>query len=397
MKDIYKLNVVPFLIVIALFSCSQRDETLPFEKRGTLIEAKEVGVLTKAQVIERVNELDATPIANYDVTYYHITYRTTYEGKPIDTKGLLIVPNGIDSVRLMMYCHGTQLPLKQLGVDKLVPSNYTGSVEDFNEIKNMGLSFGTAGYVVFLPDYIGYGATHGKDHPYVYYPEMFKSNIDGLLAVKAFLALNNFKYNNKLFITGWSQGGGACLSSHKYIQESYNNEFTVLASSGLAGPYNYSGFLDNVFKRRNEEVNTMIVISWAIYSLNKFSSLKRPTDQIYSYPVFDQISSLFPPSSIPNEVLNNYFMSKVIDGSDVEFRQAMKDNSFHEGWLPTGKVFLHHGDSDKIVPYFNSVDAYNGLKAAGSDIKLYTYPNGDHTTELDNFILNTINDFSSIK
>lgn len=140
-------------------------------------------------------------------------------------------------VYLLMYCHGIELPSVRLNVEKITPSLYDGGVEDFRDVRNMGLTWASAGYAVFIPDYIGFGVTLGKDHPYLYYPEMFISNIDGLLAVKERLQQKGLPYDNSLLLAGWSQGAGAAISAHKYIQENYAADFTVVASSGLAGPY----------------------------------------------------------------------------------------------------------------------------------------------------------------
>ncbi len=174
-----KIHYLTLLLLLLTAACSKEDNPPPFQERGTLIEAVEVGTLTKDEAIERVNELDIRSTAVYDVSYHAITYRTEYDGKQIDTKGILFLPEGVDSIYFITYLHGTQLPLEVLGVDKVTPSNYDGSGSgsdnhDFREVKNMGLAWASAGYAVFMPDYIGYGATLGKDHPYVYYPEMFK-------------------------------------------------------------------------------------------------------------------------------------------------------------------------------------------------------------------------------
>ena len=53
-----------------------------------------MGTISKAEVTERVTELDVNTLAQYDVTYERITYRTQYMGKPIDSHGLLILPKG---------------------------------------------------------------------------------------------------------------------------------------------------------------------------------------------------------------------------------------------------------------------------------------------------------------
>jgi hypothetical protein len=204
-------------------------------------------------------------------------------------------------------------------------------------------------------------------------------------------------YDNRLFITGWSQGGGACLSTHRFIQESYADAFTVAASSGLAGPYHFERFADDLLKNPDKEADVLPLISWALYAMNKYSGLRRPTDQVFSYPVYDQFAAFFPPSNKPGEIFNGYFLSRINSGADAEFRAVMRNNSFHQGWKPVGNVYLHHGDSDSVVPYYNSVDARDGLTAAGGNVTFYTYPGGDHATELGNFIANTAKDFNTLK
>lgn len=387
------------VLAVVINSCEE-DESLNYEPRGKLISTEQKTTVSVAQVIQNVDELSLQGIAQYNVELYTITYRTVVGDKQIDSKGMIMVPQGVDTAYLLAYFHGTQLPINLLDFydqKNVIPSNYDGGAENFSEIRNMGLSWASAGYTVFLPDYIGFGETLEKEHPYLCYSEMFKSNIDGLLATKQFIASKGKIYDNRLFLTGWSQGGGACLSAHKFIQEQYSSEFTVVASSSLAGPHNFARFVDDILSRKDEELNISNIFSWAFYALNKYTDLKRPTDQLYAYPVYDQFAAIFPPSKKPSEIFNSYFLSKIINGSDKKFRTVMNQNTFASGWTPTGKVFLHHGDADDVVYYFNSVDAKNNLSAAGGDVTLYTYPGGTHDSELDNFIAKTLTDFNTLK
>lgn len=395
----YQSRLLPIMFVCLLMTaCDKDDELISGNyKRGDFIEAAEKGTLTKDEIIERVTDLPAGSFAQYGVSYEVVTYRTEYMGKPIDSRGLLILPLNTEKTRLVMYCHGTELPSVRLNVEKITPSLYDGGRNDFHDVRNMGLGWATAGYAVFIPDYIGFGLTLGKDHPYLYYPEMFISNIDGLLAVKKAFRQKNINYDNRLFLAGWSQGAGAALSAHKYIQQNYADDFTVVATSGLAGPYHFSHFAETFLERRKESIDALPIFSWGLYSLNKFSALRRPTDQIYTYQVYDQFASILVPSKIPDEIFSDYFLNHWMNGSDVLLKQTLTDNSFHQGWKPVGKVFLHHGDADNLVPSYNTVDAYNGLTAAGGDVTTYIYPGGGHLSELGNFISNTITDFNQLK
>ncbi|MCC5938094.1 MAG: hypothetical protein JJU34_12505 [Lunatimonas sp.] len=366
--------------------------------RGVIVEIIPRGSLSRNEILERMNELDGSLVAQYDVSFFSITYRTQYMGKPIDSRGLIIVPQGVGRADLLMYTHGTELPSEILGARDVSPSNYSGEMETNRDVRNMGLGWASAGYVVFMPDYIGYGITIGSDHPYMYMEEMFISNIDGLLAAKEYIMTRtDLSYDNRLFLAGWSQGGAASLSTHRFIQEQYADEFHVLGSSHLAGPHNFERFHNDKMGRGGEEVLIMPIFSWAVYSINKFSELRRPTDQLYNYPVFDQMSSILTPSSDPALVFKPYFRTNILNGNDTAYEAVLKRNSNHQGWLPEGKVILHHGDEDEIVPYYNSEDARDGILEAGGDVAFYTYPGGGHTSELGNFIINTTIEFNQLR
>lgn len=385
------------ILIVAFFfhSCSPEDQ--PNQPRGSVTAYSQAGMLSKADIDTRCEEFNASPVTQYGVTYYTIDYVTEYMGERLEARGLLILPDGVDTMVLASYTHGTLLPLNIDLVNNNLPSNYRGQSGGFIEMRNIALPLASSGFAVFLPDYVGFTKAADKEHPYVYYPELFNSILDGLRAAKNFIADQGFVQDNRVFLAGWSQGAGAAVSAHKLLEQHHAGEFTVVASSGLAGPYNFSRFLGFVFENKETEFPYLNIYSWALYTLNKFSSLKRPTDQLFGYPVYDQMSAILVPSKIPENVLNLYFVQGVISGTDTPVIQAMQQNSFHEGWQPQGKVFLHHGTADDIVPYFNSVDAEAGLTAAGGDVTLYSYPGGKHDTEVGNYALKTIQDFTLLK
>lgn len=397
---------VPLLVGVCLLlfagACTKKKVYPDTHNRGTLIDAVYKGHLTAGEIAAHADKVsNAGQLVSGGVRYYALTYRTVYKGEPIDSRGLLLVPDDADTTYFLAYFHGTHLPVN-LGAfyqsARTSPSNYNGGSTDFLETRNIGLIWASAGFTVFLPDYIGFGATTDKEHPYLVFGEMFRSNIDGLLAAKHFIKEQGTVYDDRIFLSGWSQGGGACLSAHRYIQEQYAGDFKVVASSGLAGPYNFKGFIDTILQKREERLNINNIFSWGVYSLNKFSpELKRPTDQIFSYAVYDQYAAIFPPSQVPARILNEFFLSHIMDGTDQAFAAVLQQNTFHEGWKPEGRVFLHHGAADNVVYYFNSVHARDGLRAAGGHVTLYSYPDGTHDSEVGNYVSNTLKDFKALQ
>ncbi|MEM6768428.1 MAG: hypothetical protein AAF655_26050, partial [Bacteroidota bacterium] len=82
---------------------------------------------------------------------------------------------------------------------------------------------------------------------------------------------------------------------------------------------------------------------------------------------------------------------------DSPLIEVAKENDLHDGWAPSGNVYFHSGKADRIVPHFNSVDAYNGLTGKGSgEVKLYEYE-GDHYTPVGSYLVKMIDDFNSLK
>lgn len=404
-----------FLLLFAavFFACSQDDPFFPDDgkPRGTLVESRTGNTISKEDAIRRVTELDASPYAKYGVTLYYLTYRSVYEGKPVNTSGLLFLPDGANDPELVAYFHGTQLPLKSFE-EKQIPTYYQGQAtdeDDFKEVKNTGLAWASAGYAVFMPDYIGFAMTAGVEHPYLYYKELFNANIDGVTAARAFLRERGHAPDNRLFLAGWSQGGGAALSANKLIQswnggKPQNERLEVVATSCLAGPYNFFRSLTDLLQDRGESDKVVYIQSWGIYAVNRFSGLKRPADQIWKVPVYDQMSSFFLGSSVPKDVYTQYFIDGVLDGTDTKMVNLFKDNSYHSGWVPSGEVFLFHGTDDDVVPPFNSADAEEGLKEAitnaGGDpgrVLRIEIPGADHESGLGVYIKRTLDKFNATR
>ncbi|MEZ4937907.1 MAG: hypothetical protein R2799_09995 [Crocinitomicaceae bacterium] len=390
-----KFLLTPIFVFLMLISC-KKESGFPVGNRGDVVNAEKTMELSINDIDANATDFPVDTLSEYGVVLYTLTYTSEYLGELKNTKGVLIVPMGLDSVDLIGYFHGTHVPLAISGVNKSTPSLYDGGDHDFLEMRSVAIPMASNGYAVFVPDYFGYNLTKDLEHPFVYYPELFKANIDGLLAAKSHLNSLGYVFTNDLFLTGWSQGGGAALSAHKFIQEGFLGTFDLKATSGLAGPYDFYAFLQDVFDRRSESISRLNLYSWALYAVNRFSSIQRPTDQLWNYEVFDQTAAFTPPSNVPNNSFNTYFLSKMIDETDTLMINELVKNTFSKNWTPIGKVFLHHGDADDVVPYFNSVNAFSNLGNAGGDLKMYTYQGGDHFTPLENFVKRTLKDFNEL-
>ncbi len=242
MKRTFKY--IAFCAVVLLLAATGCDKEKPLEAtgaRGDVLKVEELKTLTLAEVKQHTGDtLDKeNQFLHYGIKCYRLTYTTIYENEPIATTALLLLPNN-DTVkrRLCVYLHGTNIPVEPVSAAQKMPSNYFKNNQKGGEVAVCAIPLASNGFSVVMPDYIGYGDTKDKEHPFVYYPELHFANIDGLRAMCRQLQL---KGKQDVYIGGYSQGGGAALSLHYYIQTDYSGEFNVLSSSCLSGPYNYVG------------------------------------------------------------------------------------------------------------------------------------------------------------
>jgi dipeptidyl aminopeptidase/acylaminoacyl peptidase len=165
----------------------------------------------------------------YGVRFYKMTYHTTgSDGLADVASGLIVIPeNELQDFSLVIYHHGTS-PAKDQ-----VPSSLNLDYEAYAFI-------GASGFAVLAPDYLGMGDSRGF-HPYVHRETQARASVDMLKAFHEWLEGENYAVNDKLFLTGYSQGGHASMSTHQELELFYATEFSVTAATHLSGPYSISG------------------------------------------------------------------------------------------------------------------------------------------------------------
>lgn len=407
------MKVTHYLIVVAvlllsLSACRKQDDLSIRDQYGNPVAER-----GHVAALEKIGTIDLTSLRNLftrfhyndikvcnEVVVYRLTYSSVYGvgNTPRNTQAIMLLPAEKSVTYMLEYTHGAALPIDMFY--PTVPSQYNMELSEvvYKEIVKICIPMAANGYSVVMPDYMGYGITNDLDHPFVYNRELFKANLDAARAMKSALDSLGYAFDDRLFLAGWSEGAGTALASMNYIEADYSSEFDIVAMSGLAGPYSFESSINDLFSHPNRRAFAMPLYTWPAYVINKFSGLNRPTDQIFSYKVVDQESAIA--SSIyttPSEVFQRYFMDCILDGSDTDFIEEIVGNTFSYGWKPEGKVFLHHGDNDPVVPYYNSKETYDNLKAMGADITLYTYSGGDHGSAIDDFAQTTIIDFNKLR
>ena len=251
----------------------------------------------------------------------------------------------------------------------------------------VGLFTASMGYVASVPDYTGLGVSD-KLHPYVHAKSLAIATIDFMRASRNYCDSHNITLSDKLFLTGYSEGGYAAMATQKEIESSYSSEFTLTAVAPMSGPYNLLGTAETLLQKT--EYHFPMYISYVltayndIYGWDKLNLFFNDPYAAMMPGLFDGSKSIFEindqlPDVIRDLVRSDYINS-VLDSTETDLRAALAENNLLN-WTPVTPMKLYHGDADSTVFYQNSLDALQHLTDNGAtDIELITISGGTHET-----------------
>lgn len=298
------------------------------------------------------------------IDVYRLRYWTTDPfGAPTVASGAMMVPLG-DTCHhsIACYMHGTVLE------KEAVPSR-------LSQEALVGYFLGGIGFVSALPDYLGLGDSPGF-HPYVHAATEASASIDMLRAVREWCDAQGVLLNGQLFLTGYSQGGHACMATHRAIEQQFPQEFTVTASGPCAGPYDVSGvqaqvILDTVPYPAPYYLPYVLFGYKAAYP-DLFGSpsevFDAPWDTLLP-PLFDgthsagEVDDVMP--EVPNVVLRDSVLDAFTNDPQHPFRLALQENDLYT-WVPQAPVRMHYCNADDHVFAGNSLVALQAFQAAGA-------------------------------
>ncbi|MFO7922235.1 MAG: alpha/beta fold hydrolase [Bacteroidales bacterium] len=388
------LRILPFLLLfLFLYACEkERDERAP--DPVYLVESELLDAFTAEElksIIDDSGELPAelSLLIRYDISVYRIEYLTvdTYD-EPVLASGALVVPDNITHMPLISFQHGT------ITSEADAPSYFSANIYLTTVL------YASAGYIIALPDYLGYGSSQHLDHPYEHGHSLATASRDMLRSVREFdMENDDFTLNEKLFLTGYSQGGYATMALLKLLEEEHADEFTVTAATAGAGAYNKSMFARHILES-NVDLTYINYFLWVLDTYNRVYGLNRPYDYFFDTPyaeIIEQDGIFANNEKNPMKLFNSGFRSAVLRGDDPAFISAIADNDNYD-WKPATPLELYHGTDDDFVFYFNSATAYEAMTSRGADsVELITIQGGDHATTVSDYFTGTFLFFNSFK
>lgn len=331
----------------------------------TLISDSLIAHFTASQT-DSIFTLNAIPFtANTGISCYRLIYSTQNAKQNGNTiaSGLVIVPDVYSCpLAIAMYDHGTVLQKFD------VPSNL-----NYESLISMILA--EQGYYSIAPDYLGLGVSPGF-HPYIHARSEAQAGIDLIFVSKAFAAANSVPLSDQLFLTGYSQGGHACMATHRAIQQNYAGQLTVTASAPGSGPYNVSGIqaaglASNNYYADPSYVPYIVMAYQSIYG-NLYDSIPQfltyPWDSILP-PLFTGVYStdtvdMVMPHHVDSFVVDSQLIRYTNDSANDPLRIDLRDNDVY-AWVPLAPIQMTYCTADEQVVYQSTLFTLNYFQTHG--------------------------------
>lgn len=398
--------MVSALALVFVIGCGQDDEavlTPSFESK--LVSAQTVITRPSGELRGLLGSFESNlPVEAiiHDVTMFKVDYTTMYKGQSITASGTAFVPANTDpeaSFPTMSFQHGT------IASNREAPSQL--GIGDIQNLLYSGMA--GAGFVVVVPDFIGFGTSVDIVHPYYVEEPTAQAIIDMIRAGGEIALENEITLTQDLFLSGYSQGGYATMAAHKYLEESGMEWYELKKSYPSSGGYDVLGVRDYFFSLETYDQPFFLAFVAEAYR-TYYDWDANVLSILFQEPYASLIPTLFDGSNSGGQV-NDQLTTEISSLVTEEFlanpdapqfafvTEAFQANTLLD-WTPTVSIALFHGDADVTVPYQNSVDSYNSFISTGTSEDVMTFttlPGATHGSGFFPYLEIVLNDLVAIQ
>lgn len=379
----FKFSTCILLLFIFLTACKVSKDNLPSPSNVTpaeyLLSWEEDNSISKDQLSTYWGNNDtANAFINYEVNVFRISYQSVdLVGNKKVLSGAVLVPDKSGDKSTIAIQHATFF------ADVEAPSVNEG----FSVVSRKSI-FAAHGYVVFLPDYYGYGEDKAAIHPYHHAESLEIASRDMVFAGYEFLQQQEIEHNQKLFIAGYSEGAYATAALQQGLENKTDLPFTLIASSLGSGAYNLKATFEQFTADINQLFGCTPCNAFLLQSYNEVYDIKHPLDYYFQQPYADKIEKgLFlgdfdagaiarELSVSPAQLFNPSFLINYYQNKESTWMSALETNSIHD-WQPKHPTLLTHNQNDNVSPFFNSLELAE-LNQANEQLIFMPINNTDH-------------------
>ncbi len=327
----------------------------------------------------------------YGIAAYRVVYDTvTADGRRTRASGLVVFPSSsARKLRIVIYGHGTS------GTKVDSPSSFgLDPRQDGIEGRWSSELFGSAGFAVAEPDYVGMGQGPGRPEYMVAQSEA-SATLDLLRASNILAARRRRRIEPGVLVTGFSEGGAAAMAFARLLSTGPDRGFRLRALAPVSGPYDLSGAqLPGMFNGRVAGVVAPYYIGYTLTAWNPLYHLYTSPSMAFRAPYAATIEALFSgryqdteiEASLPPNLarlLTNRFLGLLRHPTGA-LRHAVSVNDTCVGWTPHAPVRLYAARGDTVVTDVNAEHCQRTLAARGSSVRII--PLGDVSHDVSDFV-----------
>ena len=282
------------------------------------------------------------------VTFPVAYWSTDPQGDSLLVSGRVYLPKRRYLNGIMIACHYT------ITSDMEAPSN----------MLSMESLFAMKGYAVIMPDYVGYGLSRDKLHPYLHWRSAAKTAVDLLNCMPELLEYYGYSYPIDVVVTGYSQGGAVALGVTRMLEE-VDSIWIVRKLYAGAGPYDPAGTY--LYSMERNEMGIPAAIPLIVMGLSDAYDLEFKQEDFFLDPLLSNyeewvLSKEYTVSDI-NYLMGSTVMTELMTEEALDMDSPQADilyevllwNSNVGYDLRSPAYFLHSLD-DEVVPILNTIN-----------------------------------------
>lgn len=254
----------------------------------------------------------------------------------------------------------------------------------------------TKGYAVVVADYIGFGVTKNRIHPYMHVESTARAVVDMGLAVKPYLEhIGRKPESNEVILFGYSQGGSTTLGVMRMIQRECWDELPIKQVYAGAGPYDLAATYD--VSVEEDLTGIPCAIPMIVQGVSYGNNLGLEMKDFFKPHLLEHYDEWINSKDYTVKQINTFIGAKSLrdimtdegrDKSNPKTAKLYKCLLFNSvlDFSPKAPMHMFHSTQDKTVPFENSKRAEKYFK--GQPV---TYDFGEYGAHGNGFIVFTLN------
>ena len=302
------------------------------------------------------------------------------DGSPLTLSGKVLLPAKGKIKNMLIVSHFT------------IGANYECPSESF---PLEGILAGR-GYAVVIADYIGFGVTKDRIHPYMHVESTARSVVDMALAVKPYLQhIGRAPESDQVILLGYSQGGSTTLGVMDLIQDECEDVLPIKEVYAGGGPYDLAATFD--ISMLEDLTGIPCAIPMIVQGVNvgenlglKISDFFKPVllehyDEWINSKNFTvkQINLLMNANSV-SDLMTDVGRDKKNPQTAKLYKALMMNSVLN--FIPRHPIHCFHSTEETTVPFINGQKAEQYFK--GKDITFDFDAYGKHGMGAIRFIFN---------